>query len=88
MIPTHRMFEDTCPHCDGPLNAAMNANGTTGRPKEGDLTVCYHCGTLCVFQADHTLRLPTDEDLEDFTPDELRHLAAIQQHFRSRGAVH
>ena len=39
----------------------------SGAPSEGNFTLCINCGCLSVFQADLTLRAPSDDELAEST---------------------
>ena len=44
-----------CTDCGTALNGAWDKDGAHV-PKEGDLSVCIHCGNAMVYRADQTLR--------------------------------
>jgi len=52
-----------CPYCQNKLSAATGLRETDQAPDEGALTVCLYCGELLIFNADLTLRKPTQEEL-------------------------
>lgn len=55
------MTETRCIGCGAPNNQATDVAGEH-TPREGDLTVCAHCGTVAVYNADLTTRAPTTEE--------------------------
>lgn len=58
-----------CLGCGAP-NDATTAAYHECRPNAGDVTVCIYCGHISVFNADLTLRNPTDEEVLDIAGDE------------------
>lgn len=50
-----------CPACGEPTDAAT-ATGRGTRPREGDASMCLSCGHMMIFNADLTMRNPTDEE--------------------------
>lgn len=61
--------ECTCLNCHKPLNRA-SAVAEDASPSDGDFTMCIGCGHLMIFNADQTLRNPTDEELAEIAGDE------------------
>ncbi|MBY0559895.1 hypothetical protein [Hyphomicrobium sp.] len=49
-----------CPVC-GEVNELTTGVGAA-RPAEGDLSLCFSCGTLSIFNADLTIRPPTEAE--------------------------
>ncbi len=55
----------TCPTCNSPLNGSTD-DGDTRPPRDGDLSLCIHCATLCAFTDQVTrLRLATPQELAE-----------------------
>src|SRR5215469_15545406 len=50
-----------CLKCGYKMDATTHAYGNR-RPHEGDISMCLFCGQLMLFNADLTLRLPTNEE--------------------------
>ena len=69
---THKHPEFPCPSCDRVLAESTSADPTRG-PAAGDLSVCWYCGALLVYQ----LGIPLTARL--LRPDELRALPFWQQ---------
>lgn len=66
-MSTH--FEYTiCPWCDTYQDRATNADGKTGRPANGNSTICLDCGQWSVFDSRNSL------GLRKMRPAELRRL--------------
>ena len=38
-----------CPFCGAKNDASTEIWGGSGTPNDGDFSVCFSCGTLCVF---------------------------------------
>lgn len=51
-----------CPKCGVNLTGATGVN-TDAHPREGDYTICAYCLSPLVFNADMSVRLPTDKEL-------------------------
>ena len=60
-----------CLGCGAQNDAATETFGEEASPPEGgDVTVCIYCGHISVFNADLTLRNPTDEEIHIIAGDE------------------
>jgi hypothetical protein len=67
MSVTHtRIPEHPCPGCSKPID---EASGLRGRPRPGDLSVCYYCGAPWMFDSALQLR---PLDLEPKLADDIR----------------
>jgi RNase P subunit RPR2 len=56
-----------CPNCNHRLNAASNLEAGAGSgPKEGQYTICVYCKSVMVFNTDLSLRILSEEDIENF----------------------
>lgn len=66
MDEVHRYPAAPCPTCGRPNDAASAANGGPSRPPgDGDLSVCFRCGALAIYQATAfgmILRAPTPDE--------------------------
>jgi hypothetical protein len=59
-------LETICPYCGRRNELHAEATGPDGRaPKPGDVTICWGCVGVCIFDENMALRLPTDEEFED-----------------------
>jgi hypothetical protein len=63
-----------CPHCGVPVDAATPEDimNEGRKPSPKDLSICFTCGGMCVYQDDLTLRALTDEELEKIKEKDLR----------------
>ena len=61
----HRL--NTCLACGSPNDAVTAVNTDTTTPKNGDPSICLHCGHLMVFGRRGKLRNPTPSEQEEFT---------------------
>ncbi len=59
-----------CLGCGAQNNAATETFGEEAIPSEGDASVCIYCGHISIFNADLTLRNPTDEEIHSIAGDE------------------
>lgn len=60
----HRMFTDEM--CDEGFQPAPNV------AKEMDFTVCSKCATLLRYDSDKSVRIATEDDMEDLEPNSER----------------
>lgn len=70
-----------CPGCGTKVNAATGTDGVSV-PAEGDLSVCFKCGTLLVFKKDLSIRLLELEELVSLDQDVRDELEKIQNYVR------
>lgn len=54
--------DNECPGCNKTVNAATGTDGVSV-PSQGDLSICFNCGTLLVFNEDLTVRILELEEL-------------------------
>lgn len=60
-LTTSRMAHaPACPHCGRPADGAMGLDDET--PRDGDISICGYCINISIFQANGTLRVPTDAE--------------------------
>lgn len=59
-----RMPEACCPSCEHTLDAATSADGSDQRPQAGDLSVCFYCASVLMFNDDFTLRQLSGEEFD------------------------
>lgn len=57
-----------CPYC-GRENTLATGINTEGTPDEGAVNLCWRCREPSLFQADLTLRKPTDEERAEIMAD-------------------
>jgi hypothetical protein len=51
------------------MDTSTSAFDNVSVPGEGDISMCLRCGSLSVFNADRTLRKPTQEENERYARD-------------------
>ena len=53
-----------CPFCCQHHDAATHAGGADFEPDDGDVTICFGCGRICIFDSDSRggLRKPTKKE--------------------------
>lgn len=66
-----------CPCCGSVLNAATNTDGSSSGPEKDDITVCFYCGALLLFNEDLTTREAPDGYLEDIRAEDPEQYALI-----------
>lgn len=62
-----------CPYCSKELSAV---SGGIMEPEEGDITVCWYCAGICMFDKELILHKATLADI----PMELHHQVLVMQH--------
>ena len=67
-MTTHITPEHACPSCRRLLDAASEV-GAKAVPQPGDLSICLYCKAWLVFNADMSLRLIEQEDIETLPED-------------------
>lgn len=59
-------METICPYCGRRNELHAEAVALNGKaPKPGDVTICWGCVGVCIFDEDMVLRLPMDEEFEE-----------------------
>lgn len=85
MMPDYDV-ESSCPAC-GAVHDGAASMTSIGRPEPGDLSICFDCGSLNVWEAkDEKLsqRLPTPDEALTFASDpEVRKIQATYWLYRS-----
>ena len=61
--------ENVCRKCLKPLDAATHADGKS-TPNAGDVSICFYCGTLSLYDDQLRLRQPTVDEMEVIISDE------------------
>lgn len=62
MKDTFKIPKHTCPYCGKVNDAATRTSEEPSFPSAGALTVCFGCGEWSIFEADFSLRKPTDSE--------------------------
>ena len=52
-----------CPLCDSLIEASTSETNET--PDPGDISICYHCGCMCIYTDAMGLRLPTGAEAKE-----------------------
>jgi hypothetical protein len=67
-----RDFPSICPFCNQEHEAATLVVGTVPVPHDGDVSLCFKCGTFCIFDSAvyGGLRKPTKSEHRTITHDE------------------
>lgn len=77
-----------CPGCGHQLDGATKPDDEKLKPKGGDVSVCMYCASISFFNADLTLRLVSQEELDGFEPKllaELKQMVSVIKELRSSG---
>lgn len=61
--------DNCCPFCGYKVNRATDPQANA-QPNAGDWSVCFSCAALMVFNADLTLRKPTEKEAQEASKSE------------------
>lgn len=76
-----------CLVCKNSYNKTEVQYGAPGPPIEGDVSVCLHCGTICLFDKDLNLRQAIANELNDMArtdPDGYRIVIEARRFIQER----
>jgi hypothetical protein len=76
-----------CPVCSAPIDAAHQVIGM-GAPSPGDLTLCFKCTALLVFDQPPALHAMTDAELAALPEDEYETLRIAKQQLEAFRRAH
>jgi hypothetical protein len=67
-----KLFPDRkCPHCNHKIDADTPTPGVDGDAKEGDVSICFHCGEWGIFgPGAETILRPTETQRNEVMSDE------------------
>lgn len=74
-----RLKEHQCSQCDYVFDMATSAS-ERGLPKEGDISICFKCGHIAMFNADTSVRDFKEGEWEEID-EEVRNQILAQQQF-------
>lgn len=60
-LPESWMLETACPYCDYKLDAVTNVSGGHVEPSDGDVTVCFSCAQVLIFDRGVPRKLRAEE---------------------------
>lgn len=66
-MTTTRLKGTDCPRCEEFLDGFTSIEAGN-IPKDGDISICAYCLTLLRYESDLSLRVLTDEEIEEFKP--------------------
>ncbi len=69
-MPSHKLLECRCPNCDKLIDSATNADNSTSKPIEGDITICFYCGGILMYDKDFNVEEVTTSFMENLKRDE------------------
>jgi len=64
-----RIAESRCPNCGWHVSHTTNVDGEDIAPECGQLTLCYFCGAVMIFDAGLKPRWLTQDELENVLAD-------------------
>lgn len=84
MAESNTPVSGQCPHCGGVLGAGIVVDDTTQPPAPtfGDISVCFVCGGLLVFDTEMRFVEFTGADLMQIPADEREGLLEVQRAVR------
>ena len=56
----------TCPSCKTSTPLATNLSGEHVQPENGDMSVCYKCGSVNIFDSNLDVVIASDDEIADF----------------------
>jgi len=62
-MPTTTELATTCPHCNKFQDQATGKKNT--RPRPGDVSICWKCFELGIYEQDLSLRKPSEIELQE-----------------------
>jgi len=62
MFDSFEMKPQACPACGYLMDRSAPITGTAS-PEEGDVSICFHCSAINLFDAAGALHLASDEEL-------------------------
>jgi len=68
MTDTFEMPEHRCPFCGSLHDHATNTT-TEAKPNAGDVSICFDCTSIGVFDENGSVRKPTEEEKAVFLAD-------------------
>jgi hypothetical protein len=73
-----RMDGDTCPHCGAFVDASASASGDADIPSPGDVSVCFYCAGVCVFNDDMKREKADLDALAKESPETVKDIVEAQ----------
>ena len=61
---------DYCPVCRARFNVVSSVTGKP-IPQSGDITLCYNCGAMLIFNDDLYVRIMNEEELKGLNEEEM-----------------
>ena len=71
----NKVKENYCPTCNEKLDAADSMELVWEPPSSGDLSICFYCATICMFDDDLTLVIPTQKEMDELPRETVIELA-------------
>jgi len=68
-IKIHALDGLVCPECGKSMNKSAAADGGNTEPWTGDISLCYECGAICLYDRELQLVKPTEEELKSIRND-------------------
>lgn len=73
------LVPEGCPVCRRPNNAVTANDLSAATPQEGDLTICFGCGSFLTFNADLSQRELTVEEMGNLRDSERMELQRVRK---------
>ena len=78
------MKADRCPGCSKKLDAVTEIPKGNYKPRPGDISICFYCGQILVFDFDLKLQVAQLNDLMTLSPWQHRMLDQAQSKIKRR----
>ncbi len=88
MNETHRTENSKCPQCGYTLDAHDCTDPVESRaPKKDDISICIKCASYNMFNEDLTLRVMTEEDINNIDPETIAHMQRFSDEIKKMNDV-
>lgn len=75
MSGTHTTEDSKCPHCGHTLDRHESTDAVDKRaPEKDDISICIKCASWNMFNEDLSLRVMTEEDINNIDPETIAHM--------------
>lgn len=88
MSGTHVTEDSKCPHCGHTLDRHESTDAVDQRgPEKDDISICIKCASWNMFNKDLSLRVMTEEDINNVDPETLDHMKRFTTEIRKLNNV-
>ena len=88
MSGTHHTEASKCPECGKSLDTHESVDLVDQRaPEKDDLSVCIKCASWNMFNEDLSLRVMTEEDINQIDPETIAHMQRFSDEIKKMNDV-